>query len=120
MGAAWKAYSNGADLRASQATLELENENYRQATEALASQIGELQLAIADLGDRSDLDPNLARAMDPSADDRENERHGRCGTGNEVSGGRRLTVRPWLRPHAPPHWRPRPTHLACCACCSKA
>ena len=64
MGAAWKAYSNGADLRASQATLELENENYRQATEALASQIGELQLAIADLGDRSDLDPNLARAMD--------------------------------------------------------
>ena len=64
MGAAWKAYSNGTNLRASQETLELENENYRQATDALASQIGELQLAIADLGDRSDLDPNLARAMD--------------------------------------------------------
>ena len=64
MGAAWKAHGNGADLRASHATLELENENYRQATEALAGQIGELQLAIADLGDRSDLDPNLARAMD--------------------------------------------------------
>jgi murein DD-endopeptidase MepM/ murein hydrolase activator NlpD len=64
MGAAWKAHSNGAGLRASQQTLELENENYRQATDALASQIGELQLAIADLGDRSDLDPNLARAMD--------------------------------------------------------
>ena len=63
MGAAWNAHSNGADLRASQQTLELENENYRQATDALASQIGELQLAIADLGDRSDLDPNLARAM---------------------------------------------------------
>ena len=64
MGAAWKAHRNGADLRASHATLELENENYRQATDALASQIGELQLAIADLGDRSNLDPNLAEAMD--------------------------------------------------------
>ena len=64
MGAAWKAHSNGADLRVSQQTLQLENENYRQATDALASQIGELQLAIADLGDRSNLDPNLARAMD--------------------------------------------------------
>ncbi len=64
MGAAWKAHGNVADLRTSHQTLELENENYRQATEALAGQIGELQLAIADLGDRSDLDPNLARAMD--------------------------------------------------------
>ena len=64
MGAAWKSHSNGADLRARQATLALENENYRQTTDALASQIGELQLAIADLGDRSDLDPNLSKAMD--------------------------------------------------------
>jgi len=64
MGATWKAHISGADLRASHGTLELENENYRQATEALASQIGELQLAIADLDDRSTLDPNLARAMD--------------------------------------------------------
>jgi murein DD-endopeptidase MepM/ murein hydrolase activator NlpD len=64
MGAAWKAHSNGAGLRASQQTLELENENYRQASDALSSQIGELQRAIADLGERSDLDPNLARAMD--------------------------------------------------------
>ncbi|MBI2828295.1 MAG: M23 family metallopeptidase [Acidobacteria bacterium] len=63
MGAAWKAYSNAADLRASHQALEIENANYRQATEALAGQIASLQSAIADLGDRSALDPNLARAM---------------------------------------------------------
>jgi murein DD-endopeptidase MepM/ murein hydrolase activator NlpD len=63
MGAAWKAYSNVADLRVSHQTLEIENSNYRAATEALAGQITSLQQAIADLGDRSELDPNLARAM---------------------------------------------------------
>ena len=64
IGAAWSAYSDGAYLRASHQTLEIENANYRQATEALAGQIASLQLAIADLSDRSALDPNLARAMD--------------------------------------------------------
>ena len=64
MGTAWKAYSNAADLRASHETLEIENANYRQATEALAGQIASLQSAIADLGNRSALDANLARAMD--------------------------------------------------------
>ncbi len=64
MGAAWKAQSNIADLRASHQTLEIENGNYRQATEALAGQIASLQFAIADLSTRSALDANLARAMD--------------------------------------------------------
>ena len=64
MGAAWKAHSDVADLRASHETLEIENGNYRQATEALAGQIASLQLAIADLSNRSALDANLARAMD--------------------------------------------------------
>ena len=64
MGAALKSYSNAADLRASHQTLELENANYRQATDALAGQIASLQLAIADLSTRSGLDANLARAMD--------------------------------------------------------
>lgn len=64
MGTAWKAYNNGADLRASHKTLEIENANYRQATEALAGQIASLQFAIADLANRSALDANLARAMD--------------------------------------------------------
>lgn len=63
MGAAWKAYSSVAEIRASHQTLEIENANYREATEALAGQIASLQQAIADLGERSTLDPNLARAM---------------------------------------------------------
>ena len=63
MGAAWKAHSNVADLRVSHQALEIENANYREATESLAGQIASLQSAIADLGDRSALDPNLARAM---------------------------------------------------------
>jgi murein DD-endopeptidase MepM/ murein hydrolase activator NlpD len=64
MGAAWRAYGDVAALRASHQTLEIENGNYRQATEAVAGQIASLQLAIDDLGERSALDPNLARAMD--------------------------------------------------------
>jgi murein DD-endopeptidase MepM/ murein hydrolase activator NlpD len=63
MGAAWKAQSSVGDLRASHQTLEIENANYREATEALSGQIASLQAAIADLGDQSAMDPNLARAM---------------------------------------------------------
>ena len=64
MGAAWKAYSNVADVRISNHVLEIENANYREATEALAGQIASLQSAIAALGTRFALDANLARAMD--------------------------------------------------------
>jgi len=63
MGAAWQAYDSVAGLRASHQSLELENSNYRQATEALAGQIESLQAAIGDLGERAALDPNLAQAM---------------------------------------------------------
>ena len=63
MGAAWKASSRVTDLRASHQALEVENANYRAATEALSGQITSLQAAISDLGDRSELDPNLAQAM---------------------------------------------------------
>jgi murein DD-endopeptidase MepM/ murein hydrolase activator NlpD len=64
LGAAWKAKSDVSDAIARREALETENANYRAATESLAGQIGELQSAIADLGARSALDPNLARAMD--------------------------------------------------------
>jgi murein DD-endopeptidase MepM/ murein hydrolase activator NlpD len=64
MGAAWKAKAEVADLYASRAALELENANYRAATEALAGQITELQTAITDLGARAALDPALQSAMD--------------------------------------------------------
>ena len=63
MGAAWTTYSGVSNLRANHHALEMENANYREATEALAGQLVSLQEAIADLGDRSALDPNLARAM---------------------------------------------------------
>lgn len=62
-GAAWKGRTDVAALRANHQALEIENANYRAATEALAGQIESLQSAITDLGARSVLDPNLARAM---------------------------------------------------------
>ena len=64
VGAAWKARADVAGLYASRAALEAENSNYRGATEALSEQIASLQNAVADLGARSALDPNLSRAMD--------------------------------------------------------
>jgi murein DD-endopeptidase MepM/ murein hydrolase activator NlpD len=62
-GAAWKGRHDVSALRVNHDALQIENANYREATEALAGQIESLQLAIADLGARSALDPNLARAM---------------------------------------------------------
>jgi murein DD-endopeptidase MepM/ murein hydrolase activator NlpD len=64
MGAAWKARADVANLYESHSALELENANYRSATEALADQIAELQTAISDLGARAALDPALQSAMD--------------------------------------------------------
>jgi murein DD-endopeptidase MepM/ murein hydrolase activator NlpD len=64
MGAAWKAKSDVATLQVSHQTLEIENANYRAATQALAEQTEALQAAISDIGARSALDPNLAKSMD--------------------------------------------------------
>src|SRR5262245_44908708 len=54
-GAAWKSRHDVVALRANHDALQIENANYRQATEALAGQIESLQLAISDLGARSAL-----------------------------------------------------------------
>lgn len=62
-GAAWKGWSDVAELRADHRALQIENANYREATDALAGQIESLQLAISDLSARSALDPSLAQAM---------------------------------------------------------
>ena len=64
IGAAWKAKSDVANLYASQQALELENASYRTATQELSGQIESIQSAIADLGARAALDPNLSRTMD--------------------------------------------------------
>lgn len=64
VGAAWKAKGDVSQLYASHRALELENSNYRSATEALSGQIESLQTAIADLGTRSSLDPTVSRAIE--------------------------------------------------------
>ena len=63
-GAALKARHDVAQLFASHATLELENANYRAATEQLAGQIMALQTAMSDLGAKAALDPALQNSMD--------------------------------------------------------
>ena len=63
LGAAWKGRLDVADLYASHRGLELENANYRAATDALSGQVESLQAAVTDLSVRSGLDPRLARAM---------------------------------------------------------
>jgi murein DD-endopeptidase MepM/ murein hydrolase activator NlpD len=63
-GAALKAKGDVAALYASTAALEIENANYRAATEALSGQIQGLQSAITELGAQAALDPLLADAMD--------------------------------------------------------
>jgi len=63
-GAALKARHEVATLFASHETLELENANYRAATEQLAGQIMALQTAMSDLGTKSALDPSLQNSMD--------------------------------------------------------
>ena len=63
-GAALKARYDVKNLYASQATLELENANYRTATEQLAGQIMALQTAMSDLGAKAALDPSLQNSME--------------------------------------------------------
>ena len=63
-GAALKARHDVSTLFASNATLELENTNYRAATEQLAGQIMALQTAMSDLGAKAALDPSLQNSMD--------------------------------------------------------
>jgi murein DD-endopeptidase MepM/ murein hydrolase activator NlpD len=63
-GAAMKARYDSAQLYSTASVLEIENANYRVATEALAGQIQGLQSAIAELGSKAALDPSLQAAMD--------------------------------------------------------
>lgn len=64
MGAASKAKAEVADLYGTAASLQLENSNYKDTTEALTGQIQALQSAIGELGARAALDPTLQSAMD--------------------------------------------------------
>lgn len=64
MGAAWKAKADVEHLFVAASTLELENANYRAATEALAGQISALQATMSDLGAQAALDPSLQSSME--------------------------------------------------------
>lgn len=63
LGARWSASAEITHLRASNAVLQIENGNYRATTGSLAGQIQSLENVIDDLGARSALDPQHARAM---------------------------------------------------------
>jgi len=63
LGAKWSARYEIAQLRQSNSDLQVENASYRAATGELTAQIQSLEGVIDDLGARSNLDPNAARAM---------------------------------------------------------
>ena len=64
LGAALQAKAEVAHLYTAASSLEIENANYRAATEALAGQIQGLQAAITELGAKAALDPALQQSMD--------------------------------------------------------
>ena len=63
LGAKWSARAEIGEVRAANGALQEENGSYRAATGALAAQIQSLESVISELGARSMLDPEMARAM---------------------------------------------------------
>jgi murein DD-endopeptidase MepM/ murein hydrolase activator NlpD len=63
LGAKWSARGEIDQLRTANAALELENGSYRVATGELTTQIQSLEGVIDDLGERAQLEPAQARAM---------------------------------------------------------
>jgi murein DD-endopeptidase MepM/ murein hydrolase activator NlpD len=64
LGARWSARATVEDLSATNARLTLENDNYREATGQLASQISTLQAAVDEIGITATVDPAASRAME--------------------------------------------------------
>ena len=63
LGARWSALAEIAQLRLTNATLDVENSNFRANTGELTTQIQSLENVIDDLGSRSALEPDQARAL---------------------------------------------------------
>ena len=63
LGARWSALTEITQLRATNVTLDVENSNFRTSTGELTEQIQSLENVIDDLGARSALDPEQARAL---------------------------------------------------------
>lgn len=64
LGARWSATAALQELTAANAHLSVENQNYREATGQLASQISVLQDAVDQIGITATVDPAVSRAMD--------------------------------------------------------
>jgi murein DD-endopeptidase MepM/ murein hydrolase activator NlpD len=64
LGARWSAQVTVDDLATTNARLTVENENYRDATGQLASQIAALQAAVDEIGVTAAVDPAASRAME--------------------------------------------------------
>jgi murein DD-endopeptidase MepM/ murein hydrolase activator NlpD len=64
LGARWSASAALSDLTATNARLTVENENYREATGQLSSQIAALQAAVDQIGVTASVDPAASRAME--------------------------------------------------------
>ncbi len=64
LGARWSATATISDLQTTNASLQVENASYREATGQLASQISALQTAVDQLGERNTVDSDAKRAMD--------------------------------------------------------
>ena len=64
LGASWSARATVDDLTTTNARLTVENENYREATGQLSSQIAALQAAVDEIGVTAAVDPAASRAME--------------------------------------------------------
>jgi len=64
LGARWSAQATLDDLTTTNARLTVENENYREATGQLSSQIAALQAAVDEIGVTAAVDPAASRAME--------------------------------------------------------
>jgi murein DD-endopeptidase MepM/ murein hydrolase activator NlpD len=64
LGARWAAHSELQQLQDANASLELENDSYRQATAQLSSQIAALQSVVDDIDKRAEVDSAANRAID--------------------------------------------------------
>jgi murein DD-endopeptidase MepM/ murein hydrolase activator NlpD len=64
LGLRWSAHAEISQLRTTAEVLEVENRSYRAATGELTAQLQSLQAAVAQLGERSAVDPKVQRAIE--------------------------------------------------------
>ncbi len=63
LGARWSALAEVSALRATAASLQMQNESFRVMTAQLTGQVESVQAAVSDLSEKAPLDPDSARAL---------------------------------------------------------